>query len=390
MKILILKGLPEGHLYSQSANALQAGFRAAGHDCDLWGKPFYGLPGDAMQPILSELVDLLARGGYEALVSFGALLGDASLPDGTSVFDAIGVRFLGWAFDHPVDLPGLVSPGLRGRCSIYPNENHRRFAAAIGLRGPGAVLLPGADPPAGRIAPHGERPWPIVIAAAFRRVPTVRPWAHWPDIPQRRLMDQVTDALLASPDASVVEAWSEIAGRNGPGLSEIQSLDPGFETFRGPLTHVRNLDRYNQVRALAESGLPVVICGSGWAEVFGDRPNVTFLESVPFGDIARLYGQSRICINLNAGNGASERAVQAALSGAAVVSDYSSAVETLLGEEGVRFYRRDTPESLVQAAGDLLETGQTEAMGEVARSRVLASGLWRHRAEQAAILLQAT
>lgn len=390
MKILIPCALPEDHLYSQSAVALQAAFQDIGHACDLWRRPFYGASPDAMQAVLAELLGVLQAGGYEGLLSFGALLGDATLPDGSSLFDAIGVKFLGWGFDHPVDLPGLLSPALRQRYSIYSNENHRRFVEELGIPGRSAVLLPGAVPSPVPAPSHDERRWPIVVAAAYRGPPPPTPWAHWPDVPQKRLLDKVTDHLLASPEASVVDVWAEIFGREGMSLSDIRSMDPGLEIFRGPLTHVRNLDRFNLVRALAESGLPVVICGSGWREAFGDRANVTYLETIPFAGIAGLYDQARICINLNAGNGASERAVQAALSGAAVVSDYSAALEDLLGAgRGVVFYRRADPASLVRAAGELLESHRSQAVGEAARQRVLQSGTWRRRAEQAALLLTA-
>jgi hypothetical protein len=385
VKLLILKGLPEEHGYSQLANALQGGLREIGHTCDVLERPFLSANSP---PLIQELIVILARGQYEAVVSFGSWISRPRNAVGESIYDALSVKFLGWALDHPIYLSDLLAEGPTGRFTVYPNPNLQRFGRAIGVPGPGAVILPGAIPATPLARDHRDRRWPIVIAAVYRGPPTERPWASLPGNHIRLVLDHITDCLLEDPEASLIDAWEGTAARAGLSLPELKALDPSLETLRLPLTFVRNSARYDLVRTLVRSGLPIAVCGSGWREELGDAPNVTYLDSIPFAEIGRLYGQARICINLNAGNGASERAVQAALSGAAVVSDRNSALSELLGEDqGVRTFHHGFPQGLIKILSDLLESGDAEAMGAFARGRVSTSGLWRHRAEQAVDLL---
>jgi hypothetical protein len=127
----------------------------------------------------------------------------------------------------------------------------------------------------------------------------------------------------------------------------------------------------------------VTICGGGWQEFLGERKNVTYLDRVDFRDLQALYGNARVVLNLNAGNGGSERAVNAALAGAAVASDYSEQLDTLHGGgQGIAFFNRARPETAAQVVGGLIESAKAETLAQRGQERVARSGLWRHRAEQ--------
>jgi hypothetical protein len=164
--------------------------------------------------------------------------------------------------------------------------------------------------------------------------------------------------------------------------------DAEFDTqmcgfLREPLTYVRNMDRINIIRSLVDAGLPVTICGAGWEAFLGERRNVTYIGEVRFEDISDLYGNSRVVLNLNAANGACERAVHAALAGAAVASDFSQPLNELFGgDEAIGFFDRAEPGAAANAVGRLLDLEEGEAVARKGQEKVMRSGLWRHRAQQ--------
>ena len=382
MKILLIKAMAEAHAYSQFANALEAALRELGHEpviSDQGGNVRDGVASN------HQLVAELQVGRYDAVLSFSSFFGSIRLQDGRSLFDALGVRFAGWQLDHPIYTPQSLTPTLQSRFAVYSNPNHLRYAEAVRLPGRGMSLLPGGELPTTPPADHRNRSHGVLIAAVYRGEPA-RLWEQLADSPGKRLLTGVVDHLLADPGASLLDAFNATAAQLQLGVQLGQ--DPAFDSemmkfLREPLTYVRNLDRLRIVSALVDAGLPVTICGAGWRDRFGDRPNLAYLPPVDFKDLPALYGDARIVINLNAGNGASERAVHASLAGAAVLSDFSPLLEELFrGGDGLAFFDRAKPLTVAEVAAELLEGGRTDELARRGFERVAGAGLWRHRAAQ--------
>lgn len=382
MKVLLIKAMADRHLYSRFAEALTAALNELGHDAAISDQSAHVVDGIALNgPLAAELQS--AR--PDAVVSFSSFFGGVTLANGTSLFDALGVKFVGWQLDHPIIAAQSLTRALGSRYAIYSNRSHLKYAQAVKLPGRGMTLMPGGELPEAPVRDHAERERPVVIAATWNGVPQ-RLWEQSPDSPGKQLLMGVTDALLQDRRASVLDAFNAAAQRLGLGarLGQDPAFDAMMEGFlREPLIYVRNVDRIAIIRGLVDAGLPITLCGKGWQDFLGDRPNVTYMDRVHVADIQALYGTARVVLNLNAGNGASERALYASLAGAAVVSDESEELEALLGGgKGVAFFNRAKPETAAQAVGDLLESGRDEAMAHCGREKVEASGLWRHRAQQ--------
>lgn len=382
MKILLIKAMAEAHAYSQFANALESALRELGHEPVISDQAANVRDGVASN---HQLVAQLQHGRYDAVLSFSSFFGSIRLQDGRSLFDVLGVKFAGWQLDHPIYAPHSLTPTLQNRFAVWSNPNHLRYAQAVRLPGRGATLLPGGELPSTAPKEHRERRRSILIAATYRGEP-VRLWEQLADSPGKRLLAGIVDHLLADPEASLLDAFDATSAQLGLGaqLGQDRAFDAQMLSFlREPLTYVRNLDRIRIVSALVDAGLPVTICGAGWRDLFGERRNTVHLPPVDFKDLPGLYGDARVVINLNAGNGASERAVHAALAGAAVVSDYSPQLDELFGgPAGVAFFNRARPQSVAEAAAELIEGGQGEALAHRGFARVAAAGLWRHRAAQ--------
>jgi Glycosyl transferases group 1 len=200
-------------------------------------------------------------------------------------------------------------------------------------------------------------------------------------------LSTVVDRLSEHPEASLLDAFTDASDELGLGarLGE----DPEFDAeiiryLRTPLTYLRHLDRINIIQSLVDAGLPVTICGHGWRDYFGERDHVNFIDrQVDFNDMPGLYENAKIAINLNAGNGACERAIHAALAGAAVVSDFSkNLAEAFKSGDEIAFFNRVRPAGVAEAVGALLESDRGEAVAQAGYARASRSGLWRHRAEK--------
>lgn len=390
MKVLLIKAMAEGHPYSHFGFSLQRALSELGHEAVVSDQSIHVVNGAAPA---NHLAAELQASRYDAVLSFSSFFGGVTLNDGRSLFDALDVKFVGWQLDHPIYAPQSLVSALQRRYAVYSNPNHLRYAQAVKLPGRATTMLPGGEPPRGEVKDFRSRKWPIFVAATWNGEPQ-RLWEQLEDSPGKRLLRGIVERLLADREASVLDAFNDTSAKLklGARLGD----DPGFDAqmrnfLCEPLTYVRNVDRINIVRSLVDAGLPVTICGTGWETFLGERSNVTYVGQVKFEDLPALYGDSRIVLNLNAGNGACERAVYAALAGAAVASDHSAPLDELFGSgEGIGFFNRAKPLTVANVVGRLLDVNQGEAVARAGQEKAMRSGLWRHRAQQLVDFVGAT
>lgn len=376
MKLLLIQALDEAHLYSQFCVALREALLEIGCEATVGAIPLGRT---------DALLAALATGRYDAAVSFSSGFADAVFTEsGLSVFDALDVKFVGWQLDHPIYVDHTLLPPMVRRHSIYPNDDHRRFAEAIGVSGRAMSLLPGARAAERPVKPYRQREWPIFVAATWNGVPE-RVWETMEDSPAKRLFVQVVERLTADPRVSVLDAFNGAVDHLSMPLrlGVDAELDKQlFDLLRGPLNHVRFVDRLSAINALINAGLPITLCGSGWRDHIGERRNVTFIDSVRFDALPALYDNAKVVLNLNASNGGCERALYAMMAGAAVVSDPGDALAAaFIPGEDIAFFDRVVPESVVEVVGDLLQSDRGEAIAHSGHHSAMGSALWRHRAE---------
>ena len=390
MKLLLIKALSDNHGYTQFIRALDLGLKALGHEPAVTDQEPQVVNGAAPP---DDLIRQLQLARYDAVVSFSSFFGAVTLQNGASLYDHLGIRFLGWQLDHPIYAPQSLTRGLANRDAVYCNHNHLRFAEALKLPGRGTTILAGAEPDPAADRPYRSRDWPVFIAANF----TGEPQAVWEQMEEstgKALLTGVVSRLLSHREASLLDAFNDACADLG--FAARLGDDPAFDDqmiafLREPLTYVRQVDRIALIRALADSGLPVTLSGPGWRDYLGERTNVTFIDRwTDFADLSGLYANAKIVINLNAGNGACERAVYAAAAGAAVVSDDSADLaRQFTAPDEIAFYDRTKPGDAVAIVSHLMESDAGEAMAERGQAKVLSSGLWRHRAQQMIDFLEA-
>ena len=390
MKILLVKACAESHVYSQFVNSLQGALTELGHESAITDQSIY-VANDMVNP--AHLARELQATRFDAVVSFNALFGATLLANGTSFFDAMGLKFLGWQLDHPILAPQSRTRQLQNRYAIYSSPDHLKFARAIKVPGQGISMLPGAEPLQSPAKPYRSRPWSIFVAATWNGQPEPI-WENSDVSPARRLLTGVVERLLADETASLLDAFNNTS--DDLKLGAKFGVDPAFDDqivdlLRLPFNYFRHLDRINIIQSLADSGLPLTICGPGWRDFLGDRGNVVYLDHrVDFKDLSALYGDAKVAINLNAGNGGCERAIHSAMAGAAILSDYSQQLAWMFQSPDERaFFNRAKIGDVAEVAGRLIESDQGETMAQLGHQRILEAGLWRHRAARMVEFLSA-
>jgi len=378
MRFLLIKTTLQEHVYSQFADCLQTALLEIGQQAEISTQTI-GQPTGLARELMSSK--------YDVVVSFSSIFGDAAIAEtGASLFDVLGVKFVGWQFDHPVYVHHALSQRMDNRHSIYPNHNHVRFSDAIKVHGKSLCLLPGGPVLDEPLKAYRERKHDVFIAATWNGPPE-RVWETLADSPAKRLLTTITDHLRADREVSVLDAFNDATRQLK--MNARLGEDPTFDgeiikLLRGPLTYVRNSDRLNAIQQIVDAGLPITICGGGWRDHLGERKNVTFLETrIPFKDMPSVYNDSRIVLNLNAANGGCERALYGMATGAAVASEDSGALaESFNAGEDIAFFNRARPTEIVEVVTSLLEGGRGESIAQSGHEGVLKTALWRHQAEK--------
>ena len=203
-------------------------------------------------------------------------------------------------------------------------------------------------------------------------------WRDAAGTPAHRLISGMVERLLVDEHADLLAAFH--ATTKDIGIEFEWNDDLSVIIARIGL-FIRQYDRLKLVEALTNSDLPILICGNGWEGRMGGNPHITFTGDKDINEIKEIYGYSRVVFNLNAANGASERAVMGMAAGAMVISDRSSLLDSEFGDgSGICFFNRCRAETAIEALQDALVSGRVEPVAERGLELVTTSGLWSHKA----------
>jgi hypothetical protein len=224
--------------------------------------------------------------------------------------------------------------------------------------------------------PYRNRKLDAVLAATWMGEATPFWDSHF-DPASVEIFERSIELLSQDMSASPWQAFSTACREKSIVISPGPQV---FTVLSEMLYYVRRLDRIRTVRALAESGLPVTIVGSGWDAYTGHRGNLQFLPDQDTSAMIKIYRESKVVLNFNAANGASERAFTGMLAGAAVLSDFGESLAHAArdGKE-IMFFDRSEPDDVAEKLGHLLDTDDGEKIAALGRERTLQEHLWSHR-----------
>jgi hypothetical protein len=166
-----------------------------------------------------------------------------------------------------------------------------------------------------------RRPIEILWSGSFQKPELA--WAQMPEGTRRALRDAL-DLALSVEWMPPHEALDQVLAARGLDLTSPSSTGAREAAFLIDV-EVRKTRRFEFLKAVAKTGLPVRICGAGWESQLYRFKNAVFEGPVEMTRMAELMASSRVVLNTNGnfGAGSHERPFSASLAGAATFSDFS-------------------------------------------------------------------
>lgn len=371
MKIAILKGSSTNNVLDTFSHQLARGVDGIGHESAVLDV--------ARDDVLADLINTLRDHSFDAVVSFNGILGDVVGPDQRNLMEHAGIPFIAWLVDHPAHHYHRLAAPNEFRWTLCTSKDHVAFLDAAGVSGLWQHLHAAADPWETTPKASNERRMPVLLAATWMREPE-KFWEHIQSDTTRAIIENVIERVMDDGSVSVTTAFGDVLASKGLPFQVDASV---ARVLVAILMYVRRHDRLNLVHCLARSGLPVTLYGKGWKENLAGHGRLSFVDDVPSAELSRRYGDARIVLNINAANGASERAFAAMQAGACVLSDQNDVLATI-AEPGtdLMFFDRRQPEGLAQALGDLLESDRAGAIAHSGMIKARTHHTWESRASQ--------
>jgi hypothetical protein len=224
-----------------------------------------------------------------------------------------------------------------------------------------------------------RRPIGVLWSGGFQQ-----PDVPWQDItgPARQVMIDALDLALAVEWMPSHQALDTVLTSRG-----LDIRDPIHRGVRAAAvlvdTEVRKTRRFEFLKALAASGMPVHICGANWESELYRFRNATYEGEVEMTRMVELMRQSRVVLNTNAnfGAGSHERPFSASLAGAACFSDFSRHYAQVFepGKNIELFFWKDLVDGMERLGALAADPERCFGYARSAKALTLAGHTWDHR-----------
>jgi len=217
-----------------------------------------------------------------------------------------------------------------------------------------------------------RRPIQVLWSGGFQK-----PETPWKDVagPARRLLQDAVDLALSVEWMAPHEAVAQVMAARGLDMAS-PPMRQALETAALVDTEVRTTRRFDFLKAVARTGLPLTIVGAGWEGQLYRFKAATFEGPVEMTRMVELMRRSRVVLNTNGnfGAGSHERPFSAALAGAATFSDHSRYYAQVFapGEDIELFRWRDLDGGMAQLVA--LAADPARAFGYARRAKALTLG----------------
>jgi hypothetical protein len=380
MRVLVIKGVSQYGGTRLFADEALAAFRRRGDEAEELDLGWDGVTVGHVEAASREL------GRFDLVLSF-SILGEFRGTGGQTLAELFGGPHVVWHTDYVLRYwdPVARTPASTALLVVDPTQidaleagfGPKRFERLRFFPHP-AVGEPAPDE-ADAAAFEAARSIPILWAGGF--VEPQRPWGSEPPLKQVVLDVAVEIALSVEwmpPHEALGQALSA-TGFDVPGPARQAALASAYLVDGA----VRTRRRHALLMALAESGVPLHICGAGWEERLGRFNEATYHGAVPMTRMTELMRQSRVVLNTNGnfGAGSHERPFSASLAGAAVFSDISRYYETEFrpGKNIELFSWRDLPGAMDKLRALSADPERCWRYARSAKSLTLARHTWDQR-----------
>jgi hypothetical protein len=231
-----------------------------------------------------------------------------------------------------------------------------------------------------------RRPISVLWSGGFQK-----PDAPWKGVegPARQLLQDALDLALSVEWAPPHEALDQVMAARGLDLAA-PPIRAAREAAALLDVEVRMTRRFEFLKAVAKTGVPLHIVGAGWEGQLYRFKNATFEGAVEMTRMAELMAQSRVVLNTNGnfGAGSHERPFSASLAGAATFSDYSRYYgQVFEAGRNIELFRwQDLAGGMAQLQALAADPARAFEYARAAKALTLAGHTWDHRID---LVLQA-
>jgi spore maturation protein CgeB len=193
------------------------------------------------------------------------------------------------------------------------------------------------------------------------------------------LLNEVADYLEENA-VTVVDGFKAVLGLRG--LNEPEILKNYYKYFTMMYKYIKTYRRVKCLEKIAASGLIVDVCDSSWENVNFSK-NLR-IHGTTFNESLKLYKRSKVLLNEMAefNSGSHNRIFDGTLSGAAIVSEYSSYLaEKFENGIDIEYFNWNNLNKMPQIIQSLLkDENKRDAMVHNAYNKVLNEHMPVHRA----------
>jgi hypothetical protein len=284
-----------------------------------------------------------------------------------------------WLTEHPLCWYENYFTSQNNRHYILPRASHAPFLSEMGLAGSVSEQLFAADPYY-LLKLHKDRKFDVCIAAQWRGPAIANEFWTQADEGARLFFESVLACQAEDPNKDTYTAYVSVANLMGINISDRLKH---AKYMRSLYWHARKSERIAIVQDIVSSGLEIAIIGGDkWRSVLPPSATVTYLPECGHTDILDIYADSRAVVNLNAANGACERAFDCASVGAMLITEYSPAMEQMFAtNDAAIFYHTGYKKNSLQLITDLIKSGHSEVVGTNALGCLNQRHTWSHRTD---------
>ena len=265
----------------------------------------------------------------EAAITFNNLGFNMELHPGRNIWEELKIPCINILMDHPFCYHTALASAPKNSVVLCTDRNHMNYVSRFYPHIPVAGYLPHAGKETkGRKKPIRERTIDVLYAGGLSRTfakKTIPDLSKYADMNVRTICEETWQKLLEHPDKTTEAALEETLLEQGLFFEDARLAEIIADLHFIDLYAVSHF-REKTLRALAESGIKIVLYGAGWEDCeWIQRPNVHYGGRVPAEEIVEKMQDAKIVLSTMTWfkDGTHDRVFNGMLQGAAAVSDTS-------------------------------------------------------------------
>jgi hypothetical protein len=289
-----------------------------------------------------------------------------------------------WLTEHPVTFYANYLNSENNRHYIFPNDAHSFFSESMGLKGSYSKSLFGSEPTK-FIKAHADRTYEMCIAAQWRGPEEANAFWKNTEGKVRNFFESVLELQDSDENRDIYVAYLAAAQ-----YYKIDMTDKLWHAnaMKSIYWYARKKERINLVKDAAATGMKMILIGGdAWKTVLPPKNKITIKPECTHEELRALYGESKSVVNLNASNGACERAFDCLSAGSMLISEESKEMVNLFEvHNAARLFKPNHAHEKFNEFREIIQSGDSQEIANNGTRKFLENHTWKHRGNYLSII----